>query len=77
MDHPTLMCDVASLTYEFNTRTGTLVMGDGDCCDMRGCIAVFQAIDPDVRQINTFSGRKRDTEYSLLRSGEWKATPHF
>jgi len=43
----------------------------GDCCDMSGCIAAFEAIDPKVERIDTVSGNAPDTSYEK-RHGEWK-----
>jgi hypothetical protein len=34
-----------------------------DCTDMTGCIALFTAIDPDVREIQTFNEGGIDTTY--------------
>jgi hypothetical protein len=62
-----LHCDVHGLTYDFSTRTGTLRMPEGDCCDMSACITLFQAINPKVRRIETFAGATPDTIY--IRAG--------
>ncbi len=72
MQHPTLQCEVISLTYNFDDKTGILVMAEGDCCDMAGCIALFQAIDPAVKGIATVSGDKPDTMYVRSAAG-WVA----
>ena len=61
--HHGLQCCVRSVSYDFRKRAGRLDMEDGDCCDMTGCIHFFQAIDPDVRKIETFSGDARDIAY--------------
>jgi hypothetical protein len=67
-----LMCGVVSLAYDFCRRTGQLYLPDGHCCDMTGCITLFQAIDPDVTAINTYSSDKADTAYRK-KGTEWKA----
>ena len=67
-----LKCGVVSLAYDFRSRTGQLYLPDGHCCDMTGCIALFQAIDPDVTAIKTYSGDKADTAYRK-KGTEWKA----
>jgi hypothetical protein len=72
MQHPTLMCEIKSLSYDFDEKVGTLVMEDGDCCDMAGCIALFEAIDPAVKGIATISGEQPDTMYVRSASG-WVA----
>jgi hypothetical protein len=67
-----LKCEVVSLAYDFRSHTGELYMADGHCCDMTGCVALFEGIDPKVTAINTYSGDEADTMY---RKGgeEWKA----
>ena len=67
-----LMCNVQKLAYDFCTQTGRLDFPEGDCCDMSGAIALFTAIDPGVRQIETFAGGKPDTVYQRDgKGGEW------
>jgi hypothetical protein len=45
----------------------------GHCCDMPGCIALFQRIDPHVQHIDTYAGDERDTVYvKSTCSGEWR-----
>lgn len=67
-----LKCHVVSLTYEFHTHTGQLYLLDGDCCDMTGCVALFEGIDPEVKAIKTYSGDKADTVYRK-KGTEWNA----
>ena len=43
-----LQCGVVSLAYDFRSHTGQLYLPEGHCCDMTGCIALFEAIDPNV-----------------------------
>lgn len=72
--HKTLMCRVISLNYDFDAKSGRLVVAPGDNCNMTGCTDLFLAIDPRVRVIETFSGDKRDTTYRRLgRSTIWGA----
>ena len=70
--HGSLICHVRSANYDFRERLGRLDMEEGDCCDMEGCIAFFEAIDPDVQAIETFSGPERDTTY-VRRPKGWEA----
>lgn len=65
-----LMCQVHSLFYNFDTKTGTLKMPEGSCCDMKGCIALFKKIDENVKHIETLSGNVLDTEY-VLSGDNW------
>lgn len=67
-----VQCRVVGLRYDFEERLGVLVMADGDCCDMRGCIKLFQGIDAAVKRIDTYSGTALDTAY-FLHAGKWEA----
>jgi hypothetical protein len=40
---------------------------------MSGCIEIFESLDPEVRQIETFSGDEPDTMYARDRGGKWRA----
>jgi hypothetical protein len=72
MFHPDLQCDVVRLAYDFATRVGTLQMPPDNCCDMSGCIALFERIDSNVTRIETVAGSKPDTAYSRTPAG-WRA----
>lgn len=65
-------CGVLSVHYDVPTRSGYLMMADGHCCDMSGCIREFERIDPDVVRIATFSGEAEDTQYHKRPAG-WVA----
>jgi hypothetical protein len=69
-----LVCCVMRLEYDFRTRTGAIYFPDGRCCDMAGCVALFEGIDPGVRDIQTYSGEESDTRYRKGGDGEWHAT---
>jgi hypothetical protein len=70
--HPTLLCDVHRVEYDFRSKVGNLFMAPAHNCDMTGCVALFKAIDPKVKMIATFSGDRPDTLY-LSRGDEWEA----
>ena len=70
--HPRLQCGVDRIEYDFRSAKGSLHLRAGDCCDMKGCIELFAAIDPEVQAIDTFSGEKSDTRY-WRQDGEWHA----
>lgn len=74
VNHPELQCSVYDVTYNFPRRVGVLVMGEGDACDMGGCIAFFQRIDPKVESISTRSGNEPDTSY-YKQGDKWIAKP--
>ncbi len=40
---------------------------------MCGCIAMFEAIDPEAQMIETFAGGKRDTAYLRSPDKGWAA----
>jgi hypothetical protein len=58
-----LMCDVISLSYDFDKRTGRLNMAPAGSCSMSGLTALFIAIDPNVERIETFAGDVLDGMY--------------
>lgn len=66
-----LKCEVISISYHFKASVGSLCMGEGNCCDMNGCIAFFEAIDPGVRVIDTHAGGEPDVSYCKRRDGTW------
>lgn len=68
-----LVTTVNGLNYDFVTRIGRLDMPAGCCCDMNGCVALFQRIDPAVRRISTFTAGRRDTVYPRGDDGKWQA----
>lgn len=71
---PRLCCGVLRLTYDFATKRGDIYFPTMHCCDMSGCIKLFQAIDEAVASIQTWSGKERDTAYKCdANSGEWSA----
>jgi hypothetical protein len=65
---------VKSLAYDCITRVGVLRMAAGDCCDMQGCVRLFERIAPEVRAVHTFSGDVLDTCYRK-RGGVWQVIP--
>jgi hypothetical protein len=58
-----LMCDVTSLSYDFDRRTGRLNMAPFGSCSMGGLVALFTKIDPHVQRIVTFAGDQPDSIY--------------
>ena len=69
--HLTLQCDVLRVEYNFNSQAGTLYLEDHSCRDMIGCINFFRSIDPEVKQIITFSGDREDTGYTRTTDDKW------
>lgn len=66
-------CCVLSLDYDFTRHVGRVIMREWDCCDMIGCIEVFEKIDPKVKEVETYSGEKLDTFYRLGEDSQWAA----
>lgn len=74
MQSADLQCDVIGLEYDFNLSQGRLSMASGDCCDMQGCVQLFEKIDRNVVRIETWAGRAPDTTYVttyVKRRGRW------
>jgi hypothetical protein len=73
--HEGLACLVRSLSFDFANKRGELHLPPNCCCDMSGCIAVFQAIDPEVKEVQTFAGKEPDTRYwHCLDEDRWIAS---
>jgi hypothetical protein len=68
--HAGMQCFVVSRSYDRQAHRGRLMMENGNCCDMSGCIKVFETIDANCQLIETFAGSQRDTIY-VHRSGQW------
>ena len=66
-------CDVRSVEHRPPERRGVLHMPPDTCCDMCGCIALFEGIDPNVALIETFAGGERDTAYVRRPTTGWEA----
>jgi hypothetical protein len=67
-----LQCRLISLTYDFRTRTGQVYLFEGDCCDMTGCVTLFEGIDSEVTAVDTFAGDKADAVYRK-QGRKWSA----
>jgi hypothetical protein len=65
-----LSCFVNRLEYDFTKRSGKSFLLPGNCCDGPACIKLFEAIDPEVKEIQTFEGANVDTLY-WRRKEEW------
>ena len=72
ISHADLMCEPIRIEYDFVARRGVLVMAEGDCCDMTGCIRLFSRLDQDVQRIDTISGNRPCTSY-VFRDEKWRA----
>lgn len=67
-----LWCNAISVFYDFAGQHGVLIVPEHECCDMAGCVAMFQAIDASVEAITVLAGSQIDTRYGLTKDG-WKA----
>lgn len=56
-------CYITGVSYDFETRMGTVIMNEGSCCSMSGCVEFFKKIDPQVIHIQAFEGENLDIEY--------------
>lgn len=66
------MCSAIAMTYDFETRTGSLLVPRLHCTDMTGCVELFTRIDPNVEMITVDSGDDV-VRYSLTQHG-WRAS---
>jgi hypothetical protein len=67
-----MQCSLEAMVYDFVCHAGVAHFPDGKCCDMSGCIAFFEKIDPKVVTIQTYSGAKPDVLYRKRAEG-WTA----
>lgn len=67
--HAELVTLVLSLSYSYPARRGRLDLPAGCGTDRGGAIRLFAALDPKVRQIETWAGGRRDTVYCRTRTG--------
>jgi hypothetical protein len=64
---------IVSIEYIPLERRGILRMPYCCCCDMVGCIRLFERINDEIEKIETFAGEVRDTVYMRRQGGEWRA----
>jgi len=64
------VCDVRRMAYDFDRHLGTLLLASENCCDMRGCIELFEKVDPDVQ---IFAVKTPDIIYFKTDYEEWQA----
>jgi len=69
-----LMCVLLRVEYNVQTRQATLYLRDNNCTDMAGAIEYCESKWSDVRWIQTWSGKRLDTVYSLNRGGWYVAS---
>ncbi len=70
-----LVCRVERLEYDFTTRTGRIYFPKDNCCDMRGCLNLFDAIDRKAQVVHTYAGDDPDTRYRRESPSSWMAFP--
>ncbi|MGM4911453.1 hypothetical protein [Rhizobium sp. 768_B6_N1_8] len=70
--HEELQCFTVGVEYDFSKKVGVLLMDEGSCCDMQGCLNMFLRIDPEVKHIQTIAGSELDTSYTKY-GNDWKA----
>ena len=66
------MAPAGGIGERYATQVGALQMPPDTCCDMSGCIALFERIDVDVTRIETMAGSKPDMIYRRTSEG-WRA----
>lgn len=78
-----IQCCLVGMEYNARAHAGFLWLEPGNCTDMRGAIALFKAIDPDIHAIFTFQVADDlegngipDTAYILHAANKtWNAWP--
>jgi hypothetical protein len=63
------------LTYDFETRVGTLHLRPGRETNLKACTELFVAIDPEVECIETRVGNSRSTTYVRTGNGWLSVLP--
>jgi hypothetical protein len=63
-----LKCRLTKVTFPAND-TITFYLRDGDCVDMTGAVSLATKIMDSVREIRTYSGKQKDTDYFLTPKG--------
>jgi hypothetical protein len=69
--HVLLQCYVRALFYDWKAKRGDVWCAG--CTDMSGAIALFEAIDADVKLILTYWDGKPDVVYRKGTDGAWTA----
>jgi hypothetical protein len=73
MNHNKLVCDVGSISYNFDTKVGVVNINNG-CTDQSGAIELFQNIDPEVCAIYTLNPKPGlSTYYFFAKKSGWVA----
>lgn len=67
-----MQCFVLRIEVDFQHHRAIARLAEHNCCDMYGAIETVQSLDPQVREIHTFSGTEPDTVY-FLSGKEWHA----
>ena len=67
-----LMCCLLKVVVEYDMELVKLMLYPNNCTDMTGAINFSKRLMPNVRTIQTISGRIKETVYILEDSG-WKA----
>ena len=72
MTHPKLLCEVSSISYDVETKVGTLRAPNHNCPDMGGAIEVFTNMNPAVERIDCYEGDRLATIYKRTGDG-WQS----
>jgi hypothetical protein len=67
-----LQCFVLTVYYDPEAQCGDLHLPDRSWCDMSGCIALFQRLDPEVQQIQVWERSDRTNLYRRVGK-RWEA----
>jgi len=70
--HKRVRAFVHSVTYNFETRIGTIWLQDGGSSDFTGSIETIKQIDPEARRVEVYRNDQLDIIYAGAGS-EWKS----
>ena len=70
-----LMCSLMEVQADFIAKSVQLTLCPKNCTDMSGAIEFATRLMPDVRVIETVSGRDKKTAY-ILRDGKWQSATY-
>jgi hypothetical protein len=67
-----MQCFVQEIDVDHTDHVAYVQLDAVGACDMVGCLTTVQELDPEVIEINVFSGEKPDVRYTR-RDGPWTA----
>jgi hypothetical protein len=63
---------VRQISYDYRTCRGTLLLDAGSSCDVERVVALFAAVDPQVRFVRAIAGRQQSAIFEKI-ANHWVA----